>query len=366
LKITIFGLTISSSWGNGHATPYRAILRALYRHGHEVHFYEKDVPYYAKYRDFDGGNCCHLHLYDDWDNIRQSALKQTQDSDAVICASFCPEGARIINEVLELSQPFKIFYDLDTPVTLSSLERGQIPYLRADQIPRFDLYLSFTGGATIDELTTRWHARAALPLFGCVDPDVHTRTKSRIEFLCDLSYMGTHAADRQQKLETLFLEPARRLSSHSFLLAGSLYPAEWQWPQSVKRFEHVSPADHSALYSSSRLTLNITRTEMARWGYCPSGRFFEAAACGTPILTDYVEGLEHFFDCRSELLVAASTEEAIAAIQLPDSELNRMARLARERTLDEHTGEQRARELIAAIETAAPLPQARHARSEVA
>jgi len=365
VKITIFGLTISSSWGNGHATPYRAIMKGLCHDGHEVHFYEKDVPYYARHRDFSGSPHCELQLYSDWESVRASALACAAESDAVICSSLCPEGARIVDDVLDVGRPKKVFYDLDTPVTLGALERGGIEYLHREQIPEFDLYLSFTGGGTLDELTSRWSAQLALPLYGCVDPDVHVRRSVPPKYRCDLSYMGTYAADRQDKLEQLFLEPARHASQKTFVLAGSMYPWEWQWPANVKRFEHVSPADHSALYSSSRLTLNITRKEMERWGYCPSGRFFEAAACGTPIVTDWFDGLDSFFDPERELLVANSTEDVLSALELPDSELTQIAQRARERTLAEHTGEHRARELVAAIEQAASASHSR-ARSEVA
>jgi len=365
VKIAIFGLTISSSWGNGHATPYRAIIKGLCRDGHEVHFYEKDVPYYARHRDFFTSPDCELHLYSDWECERAAALVCAAGSDAVICSSFCPEGSRILDDVLELAGPVKVFYDLDTPVTLGRLENGGVDYLRHEQIPEFDLYLSFTGGGTLDDLTSRWNARLALPLYGCVDPEVHFRTDVPPEYRCDLSYMGTYAADRQDKLEQLFLEPARRATEKAFVLAGSMYPWDWQWPDNVKRFEHVSPADHSALYSSCRLTLNITRKEMARWGYCPSGRFFEAAACGTPIVTDWFEGLDSFFNPERELLVANSTDDVLRALDLPDSELAQIAERARKRTLAEHTGEHRARELVAAIEQAASANHSR-ARSEVA
>jgi spore maturation protein CgeB len=366
LKITIFGLTISSSWGNGHATPYRAIIKALHRQGHKVEFFEKDVPYYARHRDLDQPVYCSLHLYPNWETVRPLALQVAGHSDVVICASFCPDGARIIDDVLGLAAPVKIFYDLDTPVTLGRLECGEVDYLRRKQIPEFDLYLSFTGGGTIDELRSVWHAKRAAPLYGCVDPEVHSRVVVPQQYCCDFSYMGTYAADRQGKLETFFIQPARRLPLETFVLAGSMYPYDWQWPVNVRRFEHVSASDHSALYSSSRLTLNITRNEMARWGYCPSGRFFEAAACGTPIVTDYFEGLGTFFDCDRELLVVNSTEDVISATELPDSELSNIARRARERILGQHTGECRSRELIAAIENIGTAAHSRKARSEVA
>ncbi len=347
LKITIFGLTLSSSWGNGHATPYRAILRALHRRGARVVFYEKDVPYYARHRDFESCPYCDLRIYRDWNEVRSEALREAGDSDIVMTASYTPEGARISDEVLALPHPLHVFYDLDTPVTLSRLNDGPLDYLHREQIPQFDLYLSFTGGALLRQLEQRYGARIARPLYGCVDPDVYRRVEARKEFASALSYLGTYAADRQAKLDDLLLEPARCRRDLQFLLAGSLYPYGWSWPENLRRFEHVAPHDHPALYSSSRATLNITRQEMAASGYCPSGRFFEAAACGTPILTDYWEGLDAFFDSEHELNVVRTPDDVLACLDMPLNELARRAELARQRTLDEHTGERRATEFLA-------------------
>lgn len=353
MKITIFGLTLSSAWGNGHATPYRAILKALHACGHDVTFYERDVDYYARRRDFTQCAYCKLVLYPDWDHARQWALAEAAHSDVVISGSYVPEGARINDELLALAQPLHVFYDLDAPITLAALEssavEGKTPavdYLRADQIPAFDLYLSFTGGSILQELEENWGARRAHPLYGCVDPEVHTRVAPRELLACKLSYMGTYAADRQQKLEELFLEPARRLSDSAFVLAGSLYP-RLSWPANVQRFEHVAPADHPALYSSSRATLNLTREGMAaHGGFCPSGRFFEAAACGTPILTDWFEGLDSFFAPGEEVFVVQTTDDVVAALRCPAVEFDRLAKRARQRTLQEHTGVNRARQLL--------------------
>ena len=351
LKITIFGLTISSSWGNGHATPYRAILKALSRLGHQITFYERETDYYAQRRDFDSCDYCNLILYTEWSEVRQRAMRAAAESDAVIVASYCPEGARIADEVLNLALPLKVFYDLDTPITLAQLEHGKAAYLRADQIPAWDLYLSFTGGGILAELENRWRARMARPLFGCVDPDDHARVAVRDDFRCLLSYMGTYAPDRQEKVDRLFLEPARHMAGERFVLAGSLYPWEWRWPANVCIYDHVAPSDHPALYSSSRLTLNITRHGMARFGYCPSGRFFEAAACGTPLITDWWEGLHTFF-ADDELFVAHNSDHVQQALGCTDEELSRMAERARQRTLEEHTGACRAREMIRAFEEA--------------
>jgi spore maturation protein CgeB len=350
VKLTLFGLTLSSSWGNGHATPYRALLRALHKQGHHAVFYEKDVDYYSRRRDFHSCEYSDLVLYSDWQNVRQHALANATDSDVVLVGSYCPEGARISDEILELAGPLRVFYDLDTPVTLHQLSAGSLEYLRADQIPEFDLYLSFTGGDILPELEQVWHAKRACPLYACVDPEVHARVPVRSEFRCDLSYMGTHSPDRQHKLEQFFLEPARRLFERRFVLAGSLYPWNGGWPSNVARFDHVAPGNHPALYSSSRATLNITRDGMARRGYCPSGRFFEAAACGTPILSDMWQGLDEFFAPDKEVFVVRHAEDVMERLGCQDDELARVSALARQRTLDQHTGDSRARELIGCFE----------------
>jgi spore maturation protein CgeB len=358
VKITVFGLTLSSSWGNGHATPYRAIIRALDRMGHQVNFFEKDVPYYSSRRDFDSCDYCELTLYPAWANVRERALSAAADSDVVITASFLPEGRRINDEILDLGHPLRVFYDLDTPVTLNSLRQGDVEYVDAAQIPAFDLVLSFTGGKALAALQDGYRARMVRPLYGCVDPDDYQRVTPVAKFQCDLSYMGTYSADRQAKVDELLLEPSRRHPGKLFLLAGSLYPWNWEWPENVRRMEHVAPADHASFYSSSRLTLNITRGEMAANGWCPSGRFFEAAACGTPLITDAWEGLDSFFDLESQLRVVASAEDVEAALSSPDSELQSMAARARQRTLDEHTGNVRARQLLQYIEEARSGAQA--------
>jgi len=327
-------------------------LRALHRLGHEVVFYEKDVPYYAKRRDFTSVPYCRLMLYNGWEEARHSALNDARYSDVVINSSDCPNGINICDEILALERPLHVFYDLDTPITLAQLSNEEFEYLRPDQVAQFDLYLSWCGGEILDQLESRWGARKALPLYGCVDPEVHTRVPVPEPYRCSLSYMGTYAADRQLKFQELFLEPVRRLPDKTFVLAGSMYPQDLAWPSNLRRYEHVSPHDHPALYSGSRCTLNLTRDEMARAGYCPSGRLFEAASCGTPILSDWFRGLHQFFVPGEEILVARETVDVVKALSLPDEELGRLARRARQRTLDEHTGDQRAGQLIRYLESA--------------
>lgn len=320
--------------------------------GHRVTFYEKDVEYYRRHRDLATCDYCNLVLYDSWENVRRGAIAEAAESDVVLASSYLPEGACINDEILALDRPLRVFYDLDTPITLGNLDADGVEYLRRDQMPEFDLYLSFTGGRILERLEREYRVRRAAPIYGCVDPDVHSRTAVREDFRCDLSYMGTYAPDRQAKLDALFLEPTRRMADRQFVLAGSLYPWEWQWPANVRKFEHVPPEEHAALYSSSRAALNITRGEMARSGYCPSGRFFEAAACGTPVVSDWFEGLDTFFDLDEEIVIADDAAAVIRTLELDESELARIGARARQRALDEHTGEARAKELLRLFETA--------------
>jgi spore maturation protein CgeB len=353
MKIVVFGLTLSSSWGNGHATPYRAILRSLHAMGHRILFFEKDADYYRSRRDFTRCDYCDLILYENWEDIRFHALEDARSADVVMTASYLPEGRRINDEILDLSGPLRVFYDLDTPVTLRRVEQeAEVEYLRRDQLPAFDLVLSFAGGKILKDLEDTYGTRLARPLYGCVDPDDYMRVEPRPEFACDLSCMATYAPDRQHKVDELFLEPARRNPQRQFMLAGPLYPGACLWPANVRRAEHVALQWHPAFYSSSRVTLNITREEMARNGWCPSGRFFEAAACGTPLLSDWWEGLDWFFDVVRDIRVVARAEHVESALNQPDAELRALAAHARERTLDDHTGKVRARQLLQYLEEA--------------
>jgi spore maturation protein CgeB len=354
MKLVIFGLTVSSSWGNGHATLWRGLCRALAARGHEVVFFERDVPYYAEHRDLHRLPGGELVLYADWEQALPAARRHLAGADVGMVTSYCPDGVAASELLLDSSGPLRVFYDMDTPVTLQALERGEtVPYLPPWGLGDFDLVLSFTGGAALRELRTRLGARRAVPLYGSADPEVHRRVPADAAFRADLSYLGTYAADRQAALEALFIEPARRCPEQRFLVGGALYPPDFPWTGNVFFRHHVPPGDHPAFYSSSRITLNVTRAAMARMGHCPSGRLFEAAACGTPILSDAWEGLDEFFTPGEEILVGRTAADALAALRMPAEELERIARRARERTLDEHTAERRVRELEAALDAAA-------------
>lgn len=351
MKLVIFGLTVSSSWGNGHATLWRGLLKALGRRGHHVVFFERDVPYYAGHRDLNELPSGRLVLYRDWDEILPEARRELSDADAGMVTSYCPDGLAATELVLA-SNSTHVFYDLDTPVTLNDLRSGKpVEYIGPRGLRDFDLVLSYTGGAALQLLKTELGARCVAPLYGSVDPEVHQPAAPVEMFQCDLSYLGTYAEDRQAALEQLFIKPARRLPGQKFLIGGAQYPVGFPWTENIFFARHVAPPDHAAFYSSSRLTLNITRRAMAETGYCPSGRLFEAAACGTPILSDSWEGLDQFFEPGREILVAQNTEDAVAAMRLPAGELEKISRAARERTLTEHTADRRVLDLEAAIDS---------------
>jgi len=347
MKLVIFGLTISSSWGNGHATLWRGLCRALARNGHRVVFFERDVPYYAIHRDLRELPGTDLRLYPSWEQVLAEARREVADADAAMVTSYCPDGVPASELVLSTGGPLAVFYDLDTPVTLDRLRHGeQVPYLPAEGLSGFDLVLSYTGGRALDELRERLGARRVAPLYGSVDPEMHRPAELNPSFQGDFSYLGTYAADRQEALERLFLEPARRLPGKRFVIGGAQYPIDFPWGDNLFFVRHLPPADHPAFYASSPLTLNVTRAAMASMGYCPSGRLFEAAACGTAVLSDTWEGLDRFFEPGREIFTARSTEEVFDVLSRPQEEILRVARAARERTLVEHTAEKRAEELV--------------------
>ena len=353
MRIVIFGLSVSSSWGNGHAALWRGLIGALLAGGHRVTFFERDVPYYAENRDLhglpDGGE---LVFYREWGDAVGAMRRALGEADVGLVTSYCPDGLAATALVQESTVAVRCFYDLDTPVTLARLEAGEaVEYLGEEGLAGFDLVLSYTGGGALDALQRRLGARRVVAIYGSVDPDLHRAAAARQEYSALLSYLGTYAADRQAALERLFVEPARLMPEARFVIAGAMYPAGFPWTANTYFVRHLPPGEHGAFYSSSRLTLNVTREAMARMGWCPSGRLFEAAACGVPILTDDWAGLADFFRPGEEILVAGTTGEAMAALAMTPGDLAGIARRARERTLDEHTAERRAAEMVAAFET---------------
>jgi spore maturation protein CgeB len=351
MKVVVFGLTISSSWGNGHATLWRGLCSALTRRGHRVFFFERDVPYYAAARDLTElpGRSA-LMLYRDWTDTAADARLHLKDCDAAIVTSYCPDAMAASDLVLETCAGATVFYDLDSPITLDRIARGEsVPWVGPTGYREFDLVLSYAGGRTLDGLRTVLGAQRAEPLYGSVDPEVHRPGAPADRYRAMLSYMGTHSADRSEPLRNLFVEPAGRLPHHRFVISGSQYDGSFPWRPNIFYLSHLPPAEHGSFYCSSRLTLNVTRRAMAQSGYCPSGRLFEAAACGAPILSDLWEGLDSFYSPGSEILLARDTADAMQALRTPNGDLHKIGQRARERTLDCHTADHRAGELEAIL-----------------
>jgi spore maturation protein CgeB len=345
MKIVILGLSITSSWGNGHATNYRALARALDGRGHEVLFLERDVPWYAPHRDLPHPPYAATRLYDSVDELMARYGGEIRSADLVLLGSYVPDGAEIARLVLDDAPEVVAFYDIDTPVTLAALAAGTCDYIAADIIPQLDLYLSFTGGPALDHLTDHYGARRARPFYCLVDSELYRPAEVRAaEFA--VGFLGTFDEDRQHALERLLLEPASCLPGESFVVAGPQYPAYIEWPANVRRVEHVPPSEHRAFYASQRLTLNLTRRDMIEWGWSPSVRLFEAAACGVPIISDWWSGLDSFFEPESEILIASSAGDVVELVTgRDDAELAAIASRARARVIQEHTAPHRAAEL---------------------
>lgn len=359
LDIVILGLSITSSWGNGHATTFRALVRALSARGHDVCFLERDMPWYAENRDLPNPPYGLTQLYKSVEELKRRFTRKVRNADLCILGSYVPEGVELGDWITRTCRGVKAFYDIDTPITLAKLEKsGEAEYLTASQIPRYDLYLSFTGGPVLRHIEREFGSPRARALYCSVDPKLYF--PERCETRWDLGYMGTYSPDRQPSLNELLVAPASHKRNLKLVVAGPMYPRELAWPVNVERIEHLAPALHARFYNSQRFTLNLTRADMRAAGYSPSVRLFEAAACATPIISDYWPGLESFFELEKEILTAATSEEVLLHLtQISESERRAIGERARKRVLAAHTSEQRAIELedyVAAVMQTAPAP----------
>jgi spore maturation protein CgeB len=338
VRIVFLGLSITSSWGNGHATNYRALVRALTERRHEVLFLERDVPWYAVRRDLPQPPWGRTYLYGSLDELHGKFAAPVADADVVVVGSYVTDGVAVAEWVLERAGGAVAFWDIDTPVTVAKLEAGDNEYLSRALVPRFDLYLSFTGGPLLERIEREFGARRARPFYCMADTRLYRPVEAGERWL--LGYLGTYSADRQRSLESLLLEPARRLPHERFVVAGPQYPAETDWPANVERIEHLPPGEHPLFYAQQRLSVNVTRRAMVDAGWAPSVRLFEAAACGVPVVSDYWPGLESFFEPGKEIVL--DLERALA---MSREEARRVGAAARRRVLAEHTPERRAQEL---------------------
>jgi spore maturation protein CgeB len=357
VKLVVFGLSVSSSWGNGHATTFRALLGALAARGHRITFWEWDAPWYGgAHRDLPDPPFCRLELYGEWARGAARALAEAREADAVIVGSYVHRGPEVIDALAEAGVEPLFFYDIDTPVTVAALRAGGAEYLRTDQVPLFTRYLSFTGGPFLREvLEAELGAREARPLFCSVDGARYHPVEPDPEWSSELAYMGTYAPDRQPVLERFLLRVAERLPDRRFLVAGPQYPQGIRWPGNVRHLAHVPPASHPAFYSTAAWQLNATRADMVAAGWSPSVRLFEAAACGAAMISDRWPGIEDFFTPGEEILLPESVDDVVEILRTTSAEHRRaIGAAARRRVLEEHSAERRAAQLEVLL--AAPVP----------
>jgi spore maturation protein CgeB len=345
MRIVLLGLSITSSWGNGHATNYRALVRALSERGHDVLFLERDVPWYAAQRDMPQPPWGTTRLYGSLEELRREHGAAVRDAELVVVGSYVPDGVAVGEWVIETARGLTAFYDIDTPVTLAKLARGDHEYLTPRLVRAYRLYLSFTGGPMLRRIERELGSPRARAFHCLVDPAAYpVREHEPVRW--DLGYLGTYSPDRQPALERLMLEPARRDPRLRCVVAGPQYPATIAWPANVERIEHLPPAEHAAFYAAQRFTVNVTRADMLTAGWSPSVRLFEAAACAVPAISDRWDGLEAFFEPGAEIVVADAAEDVLGALAgIDDARRRAIGRRARERVLAEHTAGHRAAEL---------------------
>lgn len=344
LRIVILGLSITSSWGNGHATTYRGLVRELTARGHHILFLERDVPWYASNRDLARPPHGRTALYRDLAELKRRFAAEVGEADLVIVGSYVPEGAQVGEWVTRTAHGLTAFYDIDTPVTLAKLARGEVEYITHRLIREYQLYLSFTGGPTLERLEQEYGASMARALYCSVDPALYY--PEEVSARWDLGYMGTYSDDRQPALTRLLLGPARGWPEGRFVVAGPQYPRTVRWPRNVRRIQHLPPKRHRSFYNAQHFTLNLTRADMVTAGFSPSVRLFEAAACGTPIISDHWDGIDSLFEPDREILIARSSQKVLEWVRdLPESERHEVGRRARARVLAQHTASHRAAEL---------------------
>jgi spore maturation protein CgeB len=345
LNITILGLSITSSWGNGHAVTFRGIVKELYKAGHKVIFLERDVPWYSDNRDLPTPEYCRLILYKDISELKNQYAQEIKKADFVIVGSYVPEGVSVGTWVIKEAEGMKFFYDIDTPVTLSKLQKNDYEYLTPQLISQYDLYLSFAGGPILEILEQKYHSPAARSLYCSVDPALYFPVEQPVKW--DLGYLGTYSDDRQPSLEKLMLDAARKWKEGKFIVAGPQYPETVQWPSNLQYLPHLPPSKHRRFYCSQRYTMNITRADMIKAGYAPSVRLFEAAACGVPIISDYWQGLDEFLLPDKEILISRSAADTLSFLkEIPEEKRKQIGQNAQNKILSNHTAQHRAKELV--------------------
>ncbi|BCS52995.1 glycosyltransferase [Geobacter sp. SVR] len=346
LSISFFGSSLVSSYWNGAATYYRGLVRALHRQGHRVTFYEPDAYERQSHRDMDDPEWARVVVYPATEEALFRCLEQAHGSDLIIKAS----GVGVFDELLEQEVVLLkggttrvVFWDVDAPATLERITANrEDPFRRL--IPRYDMILTYGGGAPVVSAYRSFGARDCVPIYNGLDPDTHFPVPPDPRFSADLSFLGNRLPDRERRVEDFFLSVAGHLPGRKFLLAGSGWADKWRG-ENISYLGHLGTRDHNAFNCSPRAILNISRSSMAHNGFSPATRVFEAAGAGACIITDRWEGIEHFFEPDSEIMVAGSGGEVAEILErLTPERAALVGKRALARVRAEHTYAHRARQ----------------------
>ena len=353
LDIAIFGSSLVSSYWNGAATYFRGIIHALHQRGHRITFYEPDALDRQRHRDMPPPPWCDVVVYpgSGEDGVAR-ALEQAREADLVVKAS----GVGVFDEwlereVLALQGPGTLvaFWDVDAAATLERIAGDPEDAFRG-LIPRYDLVLTHGGGDQVVQAYRGFGARECVPVYNALDPATHHPVEAKPRFVASLGFLGNRLPDRESRVRGFFFDAAARLPGECFLLGGSGWQVDAGRFPNVRHLGHVSTRDHNAVNCSVRLVLNINRDSMARTGFSPPSRMFEAAGAGACLVTDAWDGIEQFLEPGSEVLIAHGPEEVAEHVRSVDSgQARRIGARARARLLAEHTYAQRAAQLEAVL-----------------
>ena len=340
MNIAFFGSSLVSAYWNGAATYYRGVIRAMHERGHEVTFYEPDAYERQQHRDMADPDWCHVMVYlGEGEGGVLTALEQARDADLIVKAS----GVGVFDELLEaavldLKRPASLvaFWDVDAPATLDRVQNDPSDPFRA-LIPRYDLVLTYGGGDPVIDAYRDMGARQCVPIYNALDPHTHHPVAPDPKFAATLGFLGNRLPDREARVEEFFLKAAALLPGERFLIGGSGW-GDKAMPPNVGYVGHVYTADHSAFNCTPRAVLNVSRDSMARYGFSPATRVFEAAGAGACLVTDYWEGIETFFAPDREILVARDGAEVAQIVgNLTEARAREIGQAALAHVLAEHT-----------------------------
>ncbi|MDQ6862022.1 MAG: glycosyltransferase [Verrucomicrobiota bacterium] len=354
MNMAFFPSSLLSAYWNGAATYYRGLIKALHHRGHRITVYEPDAYDRQKHRDMDPPSWADVVVYENSEEAALRSLEAARGADMIVKTS----GIGVFDEllesaVLEYKRPdnYIVFCDVDAPATLERVEQNPEDAFRAC-IPRYDFIFTYGGGPPVVRGYESLGAQLCVPIYNGLDPETHHPVPPNANFEADLGFLGHRLPDREARVEDFFLSAAGQLPNEKFLLGGIGWDAR-PLPPNVRNLGHVYTADHNAFNCTPRMVLNISRASMARYGYSPATRVFEAAGAGACLITDYWEGIDFFFEPETEILSARNGSEVAAHVQNIDPERARkIGEAACKRALARHTYAHRAAEFDQILEGA--------------